>query len=329
MNIKVSIIVPVYNTENYLVRCLDSLVNQSLKEIEIILINDCSQDHSLDILQRYKQKYAEKIVIINLNENKGPGGARNEGINVAKGEYLGFVDSDDDVCCTMFEELYNIALVENYDLVDCEFYYEAFNQNMKTTSHTALGELNLDKKRELFIHSGFIWSKIIKRNILIDKNIRFREKSAFEDIDFLRKVIFYCKKISASDKVLYNYRDNDNSISSRLTEDIQIYQKMEALISLVKNFKDINAYDDFKDEITYLVYKSYMIMLEYAVSLENENMNLALFKELQDFFFELVNYDYQDNKYISQFSREERLFAEVNNADYKQLISICAETLDE
>ena len=103
MKIKVSIIVPVYNNEKYLRRCLESLVNQSLKDIEIILINDCSTDKSIDILNGYEEKYSEKITLINLNENKRPGGARNRGIEAAKGEYLGFVDSDDYVEKDMYE----------------------------------------------------------------------------------------------------------------------------------------------------------------------------------------------------------------------------------
>jgi glycosyltransferase involved in cell wall biosynthesis len=284
MNIKVSIIVPVYNTENYLTRCLKSLVNQSLEEIEIILINDCSTDQSMTILEEYKRLYPEKIIIINLEENRGPGGARNQGIHIAKGEYLAFVDSDDDVSYKMFEELYKIAHRAHYDMVDCQFYHEAFNKNMKTTSESALGELNLEKRKELFIHSGFIWSKIIKRNIIINNNIKFREKVAYEDIDFIRIAIFYCKKIYATDMLLYNYRNNSNSITNHYTNDIQIYQKMDALRYLIKKFKNFNAYNDYKGEITYLIYKTYVIMLEYVITLEKEKINFELFKELHDFF---------------------------------------------
>ncbi|MFL0197879.1 glycosyltransferase [Clostridium sp. WILCCON 0269] len=324
MYIKVSIIVPVYNTENYLPRCLESLINQSLEEIEIILINDCSTDHSLAILEKYKENYPSKITIINLKENKGPGGARNEGIRIAKGEYLGFVDSDDDVSHKMFEELYKIATTENYDMVDCQFYYEGFNQNIRTTSNNALGKLDLEKKRELFIHSGFIWSKIIKRNIIVDNNIRFREKTAYEDIDFIRVALFYFKKIYATDMVLYNYRNNANSISGSPSKDIQIYQKIDSMKSLCEKFKNLNAYNDYKDEITYLIYKSYVIMIYYVVSLKKEEMNPRLFKELRDFFFEVADCNYQNNKYILQINESDRSLVELNNRDYRQLICICS-----
>lgn len=324
MNIKVSIIVPVYNAANYLSNCLDSLVNQSLEEIEIILINDSSTDKSLGILEEYRQKYAEKIIVINLDENRGPGGARNEGISIAKGEYLGFVDSDDYVSAQMFEELYTIACKSNYDMVDCQFYHENFDINLKTTIENAYGKLNLEKRKEIFLHAGFIWSKIIKRNIIIDNHIRFREKVAYEDIDFIRITMFYCQTIYATNSILYYHNDNVDSITNQYNENIQLYQKMDSMRSLVKKFKKLNAYNDYKDEITYLIYKTYTTMLNYNITLPKEEINFERFKKLHDFFFELVNYDYQNNKYILQLDKSNRVLAEVNNIDYRELISICS-----
>lgn len=322
MGIKVSIIVPVYNTEKSVGRCIETLVNQTLEELEIILINDCSTDQSLVVLEKYKENYPDKIRIINLKENMGPGGARNEGINAAKGEYLGFVDSDDDVELNMFEELYQIACETESDMVDCEFFHEAFNINMKTTHESALGELNLEKKRELFIHSGFIWSKLIKRSIIIDNKIKFREKVAYEDIDFVRIVIFYCNRVAASNMILYNYRDNENSVTNNCSKSVQVYEKMDAVKFLVDKFKSLNVYDDFKEEIIYFIYKTYVVIVNYAITLKKEDVDLKLFKDMQEFFFHLVDYDYQDNKYIVEISEEDRLPAEINNMDYEHLYTV-------
>ena len=108
-NYKVSIIVPVYNVEKYLEECLDSLVNQTLKEIEIICINDFSPDNSLEILHRYKNNYPDLMKIIDLKQNVGPGYARNHGLDMAQGEYIVFVDPDDYIDITMCEKLYNMA----------------------------------------------------------------------------------------------------------------------------------------------------------------------------------------------------------------------------
>lgn len=92
---------------------------------------------------------------------------------------------------------------------------------------------------------------------------------------------------------------------------------------LVKKMKDMNTYNDYKEEITYFIYKTCAMVLNYILTLEKENINSNLFKDLHDFFFELVDCDYQDNKYVQQISREDRLAAEINNIDYTQLVSIC------
>ena len=113
---KVSVIIPVYNVEPYLEKCLDSLINQTLKDIEIICINDCSTDNSLNILEQFKNK-DERIKLINLKENKGAAAARNEGLKIAKGEYLGFVDPDDYVDLNFYEELYKKAKQDDADIV--------------------------------------------------------------------------------------------------------------------------------------------------------------------------------------------------------------------
>ena len=323
MSIKVSVIVPVYNAEDHLTVCLNSLVNQSLKDIEIILINDCSTDDSLTIINKFKDEYPEKITAISLKENRGPGGARNAGIEIANGDFLGFVDSDDDVSAEMFEELYKIACQTGSDIVDCQFYHEAFAQNIKTTDKCATGKLNLEKRHELFMHAGYIFSKIIRRDVVVGNNIRFREKIAYEDIDFIRVALYYCKKVAVSDRVLYNHRNNVTSLTTRRTLDVQVFQKMDAVRSLVSKFKNLNAYDDYKDEIVYYVYKSYSVMLTNAMWLGKEAASVELFKNLRDFFFELVDCDYHFNKYIMSLSKENRLAAEVNNMNYLKMASIC------
>jgi len=124
----VSIIVPIYNVEPYLHRCLDSLVNQTLKDIEIICINDCSPDNSLDILKEYAEK-DERINIINFEKNQGVSVARNTGIEIAKGEYIGFVDSDDYVDLDFYEKLYKKARETDADMVKA-----SLKKNMKIFS---------------------------------------------------------------------------------------------------------------------------------------------------------------------------------------------------
>jgi glycosyltransferase involved in cell wall biosynthesis len=324
MNIKVSVIVPVHNSQTYLRRCLDSLTNQTLQEIEIILINDCSTDKSLDILKEYEEKYSQKIILIDLKESKGPGGARNEGINVAKGEYLGFVDSDDYIEKEMFEELYKLAQLGNYDMVDCAFNNMHSQKIALSTTPNIWGQLDIEKRRHLIAYPGFVWSKIIRRDIIIDNNIKFREKVAYEDLDFLAIVALYLKSVYASDLVLYYYQNNIESISNISNYKIQVEDRIKFLRVLVKKFKEFNAYEDYKDEITFTIYYMYIYMLRfYTISISERNINYEMYKELQEFFFELVDYDYHDNKYILSLDGKKRMYAELNNADYKIILNTC------
>ena len=113
---KVSVIIPIYNTEKYLRKCLDSVCNQTLSDIEIICVNDCSTDNSLEILEEYASK-DNRIKLIDFKENKGAAVARNAGIDEAKGEYIGFVDSDDFIDLDFYEKLYNKAVKSGADCV--------------------------------------------------------------------------------------------------------------------------------------------------------------------------------------------------------------------
>ena len=125
--VKVSIIVPFYNVEKYIEKCLTSLVNQTLEEIEIILVNDGSKDESIKVAKDFEQKYPAKIRYYE-KPNGGLGDARNFGIKFAKGEYIAFLDSDDYVEPTMYEEMYEMAIKEKSDMVECDFWWEYPNK---------------------------------------------------------------------------------------------------------------------------------------------------------------------------------------------------------
>ena len=115
---KVSVIMPVYNSEPTLVDSLSSLVNQTLSDMELILVNDCSTDGSFNILSDCESQFSDKVLLINLDENHGAGGARNIGLSYASGDYIGFMDSDDIATPDMFEKMYTKAISGNYDIVD-------------------------------------------------------------------------------------------------------------------------------------------------------------------------------------------------------------------
>ena len=176
--IKVSVIVPVYNTEKYLKICLDSLVNQSLKEIEILVINDCSTDNSKSVLDKYEEKY-QNIKVFHNKTNKGIGYNRNFGIKESKGEFVAFIDSDDWVEKNMFEKMYNKAKEDNLDLVICNYFRKLMKEDElididSDFNISYFDNTNLKKSPNLLIDINTApWNKLYKKELI--ENIKFPE----------------------------------------------------------------------------------------------------------------------------------------------------------
>lgn len=211
MNPKVSVIVPVYNTEKYLRECLDSIVNQTLKEIEIIIINDKSPDNSLSIINEYK-KQDDRIVLIDKTVNEGVGKARNDGIKVAKGEFIIFMDSDDLYSSkTVLEKLYKVA-IENKVLVSGGKVEKLFEDGSLQLSENSFEEYGL-----AFEQSGMMQyneyqydygytSYLYNREMLMKNDIYFPSYSRFQDPPFFVKAMFAAKEYYFIDEPVYRYR---------------------------------------------------------------------------------------------------------------------------
>lgn len=214
-NPTVSIIVPVYNVKEYLPRCLDSLISQTLKNIEIIAIDDGSTDGSSSVLDSYAKK-DERVIVFHV-ENGGVSKARNIGLDKAKGKYVGFVDSDDFVESQMFEILLKVALETDSDFVQCKF--DIVDDNSTGCSSFLKKETtvidNQKKIIELFfdgIIEASVWNKLYNRSIL--SQIRFPIDWAFaEDFSLNVKVALKCRRIALINDVLYHYYSRGNSVS--------------------------------------------------------------------------------------------------------------------
>ena len=152
---------PVYNSEPTLVDSLSSLVNQTLSDMELILVNDCSTDGSFNILSDCESQFSDKVLLINLDENHGAGGARNIGLSYASGDYIGFMDSDDIATPDMFEKMYTKAISGNYDIVDCGYYNEATETAIVHASDELTGTLNGYKRSKLIASGGYLGNKDI------------------------------------------------------------------------------------------------------------------------------------------------------------------------
>lgn len=210
--IKVSIIVPVYNVEKYLGTCLESLINQSLKEIEIICVNDGSTDDSLLILEEFARKDS-RIIIIN-KENEGQSVARNIGVEKARGEYLGFVDSDDWVEVNYFEKLYNSAKKYDCDIACAGFKnFKKNNIKIRKSYEAELLCTTVNDKIRLdnLPADNYIWNKIYKRSAWKDLGVKFQPCRFYEDIALIIKLLHKMGKMVVVPDVYYIYRANPNS----------------------------------------------------------------------------------------------------------------------
>lgn len=231
--IKVSVLVPVYNVEKYLAACLDSLVNQTLKEIEIICINDGSVDDSLNIISDYARNDG-RIVVIN-KKNSGYGDSMNIGLKKAKGEYIAIVESDDFIELDACEKLYKLAKRYDADIVRANYYYHTDSGD---EIHESIKEQTLEYPQSIMDDSRIlyeapaIWSAIYRREFLKESHIEFLPTpgASYQDTGFNLKALCMAKRIVYSKEAYLHYRtDNDNSsVKSSKKADYVLKEYVEA-----------------------------------------------------------------------------------------------------
>lgn len=212
--IKISIIIPVYNSQAYLQRCLESCLRQTFSDMEIIIVNDCSTDDSYLIMKHYEKTYSERIRCINLPENIRQGGARNAGLRLAQGKFVMFVDSDDWIQPKMCEILYNEAIKEQAEIVYCDVLRETTKGYVINNRFPKelVGIVDEGKISELVtqLYVGPC-AHIIRKEIIVDNNLFFPEKLIYEDMAITRLWDVYAHKISKVDEPLYVYCLNSGS----------------------------------------------------------------------------------------------------------------------
>ena len=242
--VKVSIIVPVYNVEKYLTKCLDSLVNQTLKDIEIIVVNDGTKDNSQKVIDEYAKEY--KNIRPFIKENGGLSDARNYGIAKAKGEYIAFLDSDDYVDITMYEKMYNKAKQENFDMVVCDLNYIYPNKTVKAYSNLKKDTKNI-KECMIKIYPA-AWNKIFKRS-LFDSAIEFKRNIWFEDVEFIYRMLPKVKNIGVIHEHFYQYVQREGSITNTINH--KIYDYIDNWNGIIEYYKNNKIYEEYKKELEY------------------------------------------------------------------------------
>ncbi len=287
---KVSVIVPVYNTEKYLVRCLESLVKQTLEDIEIIIIEDKSPDNANEILKEYEKKYKDKIKVFHNKTNKGIGYNRNFGMKKASGEYIGFVDSDDWVNETMFEKMYAKAKKDELDLVLCNFHKmlekeDESLEELQATEITSFKDTTLSRNPNLLLDVELApWNKLYKKQLL--HGISFPENLKYEDTIFVLKTMARAKKIGIVDEKLNYYLIRSKSETGVM--DKKVYDIFEVTNMMIEELKSHDYYNDIKEYVEAMTIRN---LFRYTLQQKNQKD-----KKIRNDFIDKA-FDYLDSEF--------------------------------
>ncbi|MFV0380340.1 MAG: glycosyltransferase [Anaerorhabdus sp.] len=238
-----SVIVPAYNSENFIERCLNSLVNQTLKDIEIIVINDGSTDSTQKIIDRFKVKHSN--IRAYQTENQGIASTRNFGLSKVKTKYFGFLDSDDVAKKTMFEEMYECAIKNDADVVVCNF--DWVYSNKRRTQKEGPYQIEKDMLVNLF---ATLWNKIYKTETITNSKIQFPSGNRYEDAYFLYCLTPLIKKVEFIDESFVDYYQHDSSITH--TNNNEVKNMIRVFELIVEFYKENNLYSKYKEELEYL-----------------------------------------------------------------------------
>ncbi len=360
--IKVSIIIPFNNVEQYIEQCLDSVINQTLKDIEIILINDASNDKSRELVQHYINN-DERIKIIDINERKGQGYARNRGIEIARGQYIGFVDSDDFIEKNMFEKLYNTAVKDDTDITMCMVNeYDDINGKYISSDYYSLDILQRfeervfsaeDTKNEILDINMALWNKIYKRDFLLKTGEKFPEGFIYEDLPFFFGTYSKAQRINIVWKILYHYRINRKN-STMVQFNNKILDRIPMVSLTYEKLKNISFLSDMKQKIQgwiindlfhrYILMKEnyhreyFFLMKKVFQGLDIKNPNDWYWKTIYHFngYLLVMNNSFEDftqkifNEYLDIREIENRLHSEItDNFDIEMRLGKAENLLSE
>lgn len=250
-NLKVSILVPIYNVEKYVGRCVDSIFKQTYTNMEYVFVNDCTPDKSMEVVNNYIEKYnvREKCIIINHEVNKGICASRNDCLDSATGDYFLFIDSDDYIDIDMVEKLVEAAKKDNADISGCGYTEEYSDHSIFFPQEYTNDYNQMLKAITVLKLKGVMWKLLIKRSIVEDNHIRFMpEKNMVDDYLFCCQVFYYSRRFSGVDKCMYHYiQYNPQNYSQRTFYNIN--HQIEAIKEVEKFYRDKNVYDIVEKEI--------------------------------------------------------------------------------
>mgnify|MGYP004621027173 FL=1 len=306
---KISVIIPVFNSSLCLDHCLSTVINQTLEDIEIILIDDGSTDDSLNIIKDYAKKYNN--IKYTSKRNEGQAIARNIGIQMASGEFITFIDSDDYVELNMLEELYNIAKLEKSDIVVCDYVEEYNNKNIEKKSLYIEAD---NIKRSYVLCVAGPCSKIINSDIFKKNDIKFLEGNIYEDLAIIPTLAFYSNKISYCNEILYHYVIRQNSTMNQTKYSKKLESIFNVMDTLYNSFKG-KGYDN---ELEFL-YINHLLYAGCGRFLKYKGTNNMILKIIDTMNSKFPNW--MENKYFQIQSKIYQLTCKIFVSNNKLLIT--------
>lgn len=303
---KLSIIVPVYNMTagGKLAKCLDSLVGQQMTDYEIIAVDDKSTDDSLQMLREYESRYPDKVRVIVSPENKRQGGAKNLGLEAAKGGWLGFMDSDDWAAPDMYPKLLQRALETGADVVGCNYLITDETGKEEGTAVAnnlpeQTGLLDEAKYRALLIQPGSMVVKVYKRELFMEHNLRFPEKIFYEDNAIGVFPMLYAKRFERVDECLYFYYQHSGSTVHTISLD-RCRDRVSASRIYAGECRERGFYERFKPEIDYKVFELGYRNTLFSYLQSEKKPDYGFVVEMQQFLQDTVP-DYGQNPYYEKY----------------------------
>ena len=294
----ISVIIPAYNAKDYIRTCLDSVLQQTFQDFEIIAVNDGSKDNTLDILNEYKEKHPEKLHVIS-QENQGLSVTRNNGAAAAKGEYIFFLDSDDYLKKETFALMYNKAKEHNSDMVCCnvDLIYpdKVVGVSAKVTARSQ--QLTLEEKKTLFSMYPIVCNKLYKREIFTKLQMRFLSGIWFEDVLFNTTLIPYLNSVDYVQEYLYEYLQRPTSITYTYSDKLRDFHTV--LEKTMEFYQSHGLFEDYKDELEYMyaryMFATYIKRLSKAKDLKRFRQGIAFARREVTSHFP----NYRKNPYIT------------------------------
>lgn len=307
--VKVSVIVPVYNVEKYIRKCLDSLVNQTLEDIEIIVIDDGSKDLSASIIKEYTDKY--KNIKYYKKENGGLSDARNYGLQYANGKYIAFLDSDDYIDVNAYKIMYEKAKKEDSDIVECNFHWTYGKKNKKD-----IGEKYKGKKEMIERARVVAWNKLYKKELLEQAKVKFPKGLRYEDVEFFYKLVPYVERVSFVKEPLIYYVQRKESIAN--TQNEKTKDIFTVLNNVISFYKQKGLYEEYKEVLEY-TYTRLLLCSSFKRITKIKDKNLK--KELLNQTWIKLNEtfpDWKQNKILNtNLNSKKRYMKTVNRLTYR------------